>query len=312
MKKAKKKIRFAVPSGKVYKNEYFQNRPLSFVNVSVTGAACALDCKHCGGSLLRSMAPAPLPAEFPARVRQWRERGCGGFLLSGGADERGRVPLSPYLNGAAAAVKSGMEVVAHTGVIGAADAAALKASGVTRATMDIIGDTDTVRNVCGLPLTAAAYEGVLSACRGAGLAVSPHIVIGLDHGVLKGERKALEAIVAHEPRSVVLVVLKPLKGTAMAGIDPPELKEVLSFLEFAASAAGSVPLALGCACPGGAYRRAVENACLDLGFRAIAYPDPRTVARCEAEGWDYGFEARCCCLTAAGPPPREKEKEGAK
>jgi lipoyl synthase len=55
MKKSTKEIIFAVPGSKVFISKYYNNRPNSFLNISLTGKKCELMCRHCKARLLSDM-----------------------------------------------------------------------------------------------------------------------------------------------------------------------------------------------------------------------------------------------------------------
>ena len=76
-------IYFAIPSAKKYHNQYFQNQPAAFVNVSITGTSCACNCEHCNAKLLNTMLPVATPQRFHQQVKLLKEQGCTGILISG-------------------------------------------------------------------------------------------------------------------------------------------------------------------------------------------------------------------------------------
>ena len=80
---------------------------------------------------------------------------------------------------------------------------------------------------------AEDYAERLEYMKTIGLSCSPHIVVGLDYGEIKGEYAALDIVYEFSPEKLVLVVLKPLSGTKMSRTSPPPLEDVLSFFESA-------------------------------------------------------------------------------
>src|SRR5450756_2485963 len=48
-------IRFYAPSFTYYKTKHYSSSTTDFPTISVTGNACALNCKHCGGKVLETM-----------------------------------------------------------------------------------------------------------------------------------------------------------------------------------------------------------------------------------------------------------------
>ena len=291
-------IHFAVPSAKRYHNQYYENHPASFVNFSITGTSCACNCEHCNTKLLKTMLPVNTPQLFREEVRRLKERGCTGILVSGGADQEGKVPLKPFLEVIGEAVEAGFQVVVHSGILDHSTALGLKNAGVHHITMDIIGDITTIREVYHLAAKPLDYLESMLICSELGLSFSPHVVIGLHFGQIKGEYRALEMIAQTKPDNIVLVILTPMKKTGMADIQPPLLQEVGLVMEAAVEAAKDSSLALGCARPPGTYKREIEKKAVDLGFSTIAYPDESTVRYCLEQGLRPIFFESCCCLAA--------------
>jgi lipoyl synthase len=132
MKKSAKEIIFAVPGSKVYISKYYNNRPNSFLNISLTGKKCELMCSHCKARLLSDMVDINSsdfvnPVDFvlkdglkpkknrimeiilkyqnsraesvkgAAKGGKTKEGGSqasvNGILISGGFDSLGRLPL---------------------------------------------------------------------------------------------------------------------------------------------------------------------------------------------------------------------------
>src|SRR3972149_8817936 len=87
----------------------------------------------------------------------------------------------------------------------------------------------------------------------------PHIVLGLHYGKLLGEWTALEMVARHSPKLLVLVVLMPLYGTAMAGVTPPPVDEIGDFFDRARKALPDTPIMLGCARPLGPVKTEIDR-----------------------------------------------------
>src|SRR3990170_9168199 len=83
-------IHFYAPGLKRYRtSEYAGQDPGRFVSISVTGAACALQCDHCRSRVLEGMLPANGKGLFEL-ARDLAGSGARGILVSGGCDRRGR------------------------------------------------------------------------------------------------------------------------------------------------------------------------------------------------------------------------------
>lgn len=276
----------------------------AFPAFSITGGACALDCKHCRASILRSMTETGDPASFEAMVRAMIARqGLRGFLLSGGSNRRNEVPFDRYLP-VIRRLKDDhptLEVLVHTALVDAARAQALKGAGVDVAMLDIIGDAATIRDVYHLDRPVADFEAALGHLCAAGLNVLPHVVIGLHHGEIRGERAALEIIARYPTRAVILVVLMPAFADPGFGRVKPE-----AALEVIAEARALLPdrlLLLGCARPPGADRVMVDAGAVLAGVDGMAYPADEAMAMARALGRDASHVQACCgtqsCRAAA-------------
>jgi lipoyl synthase len=292
------RLGLAVPGARHYTTEDYANEPHRFAAISLTGRACALDCAHCGRRLLETMFPAPTPGALAELGRRLRDQGCHGVLISGGADAQGRVPFSAHLDAIAGLKALGLRVIVHTGLVDAAGARDLARAGVDQALFDIIGDEDTIREVYGLPYRAADYERSLALLREAGLVVAPHIVAGLHFGQFRGELRALEMVCRVGADVLVVVVLRPLPGSRMAGVHPPVPEEVGRLVAAARLLLPHTPLTLGCARPAGRVGAEMEALALRAGVNALAYPYPDTVRLAATLGLETAFQESCCTLVA--------------
>lgn len=289
-------IWFSAPGAKHYDNQYYSNRPFSFAHLSVTGKACACRCAHCEGTLLQTMIGATCPEAMRRAVDKLVKKGCRGILVSGGGDSNGTVPLQPFVEVIGYAKQMGLKVLVHSGLIQKETAARLKEAGVDQVLIDVIGDENTIRQVCRLDRKPGDYLQSMLYCRDAGLNIAPHIVIGLHFGQIRGEQRALEMIKQADPETIVLVILTPACGTAMAGIQPPSIDEAARIMGTARILNPATPITLGCARPPGKYKRRAEIIAIDCGVNGIAYPDETTVDYARSKGLKTVFSEECCSL----------------
>src|SRR5512137_3052819 len=90
-----RKITFYTPSFSFYRSsEQFHGD--RFPTISVTGRACSLNCKHCGGRVLSTMHSAETPEKLFALAEGLKTNGAAGFLVSGGCLLDGSVPLEKF------------------------------------------------------------------------------------------------------------------------------------------------------------------------------------------------------------------------
>ncbi len=279
-------------------------RSAVFPAFSITGGSCALNCKHCRAEILKPMIPTGDPAAFAERLRDMvAHRGLRGFLLSGGSNRRNEVPFDRYLP-VIRAVKEEhphLQVLAHTGLVDARRAQALKDNGVDVAMLDIIGDEDTIREVYHLDRPVADFEASLAHLVAAGLTVVPHVVAGLHFGRLLGEVRALEIIARHRTEAAIMVALMPAFATPDFGaLDPVEGAALFGQ---ARQCLADRLLLLGCARPHGAARITLDVAAVLAGFDGVAYPGDEAMRAARLIGRVTDHALACCgtqaCARAA-------------
>lgn len=272
--------------------------------VSLTGSACGLGCDHCRGRLLESMLPAADPEALAALARRLAARGQRGFLLSGGSDRRGRLPWDRFLPAIARAVEeTGLTVTVHAARLSPDQARGLKQAGVRQALVDVVGEADTARRVLHLADGLAAQEETIAACAQAGLELAPHIILGLDRGRMRGEERALELVAASGARRVVLVVLMPLAGTPLAGVEPPGPEEAAAFLARARLRLPELTHHLGCARPRGRHRARLDALAVAAGVDVLAIPSDGALDTARRLGIQVDYADTCCSLAGPGSPP---------
>ncbi|MBI2155135.1 MAG: radical SAM protein [Candidatus Rokubacteria bacterium] len=288
-------IHFYAPGLKRYRtSEYAGQDPGRFVSVSVTGTSCALQCDHCQSRVLEGMIPTNGKGLFEL-AGELAARGARGLLVSGGCDKRGRVPLLRHVPDLRR-IRSelGLTIRVHPGLPDEETAAALGEVDLDGAMLDIIGAAETIREVYHLEAGVEEYEAVLARLARHGVPLVPHIILGLHYGRLLGEWRALEMIARHRPKFLVLVILMPLYGTAMAGATPPSAEEIGGFFDHARAALPNTPIMLGCARPIGPTKAEIDRRAVDAGLNGIAYPAEGIVAYAESRGLTPRFHDACC------------------
>ncbi|MEM2108010.1 MAG: radical SAM protein, partial [Candidatus Bathyarchaeia archaeon] len=287
---APRTVRFYAPSFMYYKTHCYHVPPNLFSTLSVTGRACALNCKHCGGKILQTMHSANTPEKlFEAAVTLKRD-GAEGCLISGGCRPDGSVPLKPFISSIAAIKrKLGLTVFVHTGIIDAETAVALKGAGVDAALIDVIGADETIKKVCNLKVGVQDYARSLLALQGAGLNFVPHIIVGLHDGELKGEYEALRLIAAVKPSAIVIIAFMPIHGTAMANTKPPAPIDIARVAAAARLMFPETPLVLGCMRPKAKHRAETDVLALKAGVNAIAFPSEEAIRYADTKGYVLSF-----------------------
>ena len=217
------------------------------------------------------------------------------MLLTGGCDRDGTIPLPPFV----AAVRTarerwGYRFAAHTKMVTEDFARAAAAASIDPLMVDVVGDEASLRDVYHLyDSSLADVERSLDLAAAHGLRLAPHIMIGLAHGRVVGERRALEMLRGRPLAALTLVVLTPLRQTPMADVRV-DLPAALEILVEARQAFRDVRLTLGCAKTGGEMQRQLEERALALGFDAIAYPSEGIVTRAREMGYEVRLSESCC------------------
>ncbi|GBE57793.1 biotin synthase [bacterium BMS3Abin01] len=292
-------IIFYAPSLKRYATgEIQQTSDCSFSAVSITAGRCALMCDHCRGTILNHMDATDTPDELLLRAEEIKGKGGKGLLVSGGADLDGAVPLGGFI-GAIAEIKTrlGLRVLVHTGITSARMAGELAAAGVDGALIDIIGSDETAREVYHLKTAGMDdYRRSLMNLCDAGVPVSPHVVMGLHYGLVRGERDAIDMVSEFPVSSLVLVGLMPLRGTPMEGAEPPSPEAMGELILYARMRLPQVPLLLGCERPGGSHKSLTDALAIQAGVNGIAYPAEGIIAYARKLGLTTRTSDMCCAL----------------
>ncbi len=291
------RIRFHAPGLKAYRTSEYQSQKVNeFVSISLTGTACALNCEHCKMSVLQGMTDlTEYGGDLFALCQVLARRGARGVLISGGSDRQGRVPLRPYLQDMIRIRKElGLTIRVHPGLPDDETCAGLARVGIDGAMIDIIGHEDTIREVYHLDASPEDFELALARMAHYGVPTVPHIILGLHFGRMLGEWRALDMIAKYPPQLLVLVILMPLTGTPMAGVQPPSLEEIGRFFELARKTLPDTPIMLGCARPLGLAKKEIDRMAIDAGFNGIAYPAEGIVAYAREKELQPEFINACC------------------
>jgi uncharacterized radical SAM superfamily protein len=267
-----------------------------FPSLSITGSSCALKCKHCKGKLLEALVPATTCDELEKKALALYRRGAKGILLTGGCDERGRVPIMSLIPAIKKLrEKTGLILIAHTGFISSDEAAMLKDSGLDGIGFDVIGDMETVKEVYGLEVSEKEYTDSLRAISGSGLIIFPHVCVGLHFGELRGEYRALELINSINPATIIITGLMPVAGTPMAHIKPKP-SDFEKVINRAKEMFPDAPVVLGCAHSSGKDRAEIEKIALRGGVSGIAAPTMQTIGFAKENGYEINYYGMCCGL----------------
>lgn len=274
---------------------YYPSR--MFPSISVTGGACELRCAHCNSHYLQHMIPALTPDELYQVCLNLYCEGAVGCLISGGSNIEGYVPLDPYVD-SIRRVKRDTDLVlnVHTGLLSSNLARRLSEAEIDVASIDVVGDNETINSIYGLNKTVKDYEEALDNHLKAGIKhIVPHICVGLNFGKINGEINALRMIEKINPELLVFITIIPTRGTLMEKITPPKPETVVKIIAIARLIFRKISISLGCMRPGGIRRRVLDSLALNVVDR-IAVPTPNALKEAEVLGLKIERYNSCCAL----------------
>jgi uncharacterized radical SAM superfamily protein len=241
------------------------------------------------------MIPARTPKKLIDVCCEIKERGAVGCLISGGCLPNGLIPISKFVD-VIAKIKSelGLTIITHTGLIDAETARRLKEAKVDAVSIDIIGSDETIREIYNLDASTKNYEISLKALKDSGIPFTPHVLVGLHYGDLRGELDALKMIARYQPSALILIAFFPIKETIMENVESPSPEMILEVLVQARLMMPKVPIALGCARPKGEHRARTDTLAVESGVNAIAFPSVRAIRMAEKLGLEMSFSSLCC------------------
>lgn len=268
----------------------------SFPSVSVTGAECSLNCRHCAGRYLHGMRPATEPAELLRIATSLESAGATGMLISGGCDGSGKVPLGRFI-GAIRRIKqeTGLLLNAHVGLSSHDELEDLVSSGVDAFSVDTYGSDSAVRETLRLEAGSGDFLRVIYDLKDLHApSVVPHICIGVEGGRVSGEFEAISMLKAVAPDSLALIVFTPTKGTPYEGCQPPSSEAILEVIRNARDQHRDARILLGCMRP--RKDRSYEVDAVHAGIDGVAMPSRETVERLRSEGFDVRVKPTCCAF----------------
>jgi lipoyl synthase len=265
--------------------------------VSVTGDHCHLMCNHCGGSILKNMIPARTPEALKTAAERIVRKGGKSILVSGGSAKDGTVPLVPFIP-VLKEIRAvwGLKILVHTGLVHEDLADALAQGTIDCALLDVIGDNDTISQVCHLQASVKHFEKSLRFLTERSIPTAPHVIMGLHFGGIRGEYQALEMIRSFPIKTLVLVGFRPIPNTAFSSIKPLSPEAMGEFFVFARKGFPSTPVVLGCERPLGRHRRQVDRLALEAGLDGIAFPSEEGIQWAQTKGFRVNFFRDCCAL----------------
>jgi uncharacterized radical SAM superfamily protein len=215
-------------------------------------------------------------------------------LISGGSDEKGRVPIHEHLPFLARLVSRGFRLNLHTGLLPPGKAAGLESLSPT-VSFDFLVDDETIRAVYG---NGASGNDYLESFRALSkkYPTVPHLTIGLLGGRIRGEYAALEALASEKPEKLVFLVFIPTRGSRFERCSPPPLPKVEKIFSRAREILPGTSFLLGCMRPGGSYRGKLDLLAVKHGFSRLVMPSPAAREAAVRSGLKVVLREECCCL----------------
>lgn len=271
--------------------------------VSVTGRACAADCAHCGGHYLAHMLGPEAARREAGRALAARDDRLRSWLVSGGCERDGRVPLLRDESLLGELGRAG-RLNLHTGLVRSDEEARVLAGHATVVSLDFTVDQAAIDETYGFDGVKAA-DFVESYVRlRAETRVVPHLLVGLAGGRIRGEREALQELLRLGADTIVFLVLVPTPGSRFGDRCPPTAEEVAGLLAEARLLFPEASLNLGCMRPKGSYRENLDHLALWAGVDRIAVPTPAVAREAERLGLRPVWSDECCTLNQDTPEGR--------
>jgi uncharacterized radical SAM superfamily protein len=263
-----------------------------FPSVSVTGPRCGLECPHCAGLPLSTMLPAETPDALLSLANELSDDDALGFLLSGGCGADGVVPLGEFFE-AVRSIKDAthLKINAHVGyprqeAVDRLVEAGIDAFSLTFPMSDKIG-----KRFLGIDNALSRYEETADGLQNLGARVVPHALIGL--GDQTEDATGLSVLASYNPKSLVVIVFTPLRGTPLSGASPLPDTRIVETFAFARSAMQRANLVLGCMRPRG--KTEMEERLIEESLDGIVMPSAAALRAVSGKVALENYEG-CCAL----------------
>lgn len=267
--------------------------PQATESVSLTGSKCALNCAHCGGHYLEHMAPLDRALKEAKGAGRRATTPASSFLISGGCDRQGKVPVLPHLKQVEELARLG-RLNFHVGLVDDEEAKIIGRYAAS-VSFDFVGSDEAIAEIYGLKRRVEDYVESYQALR-RHTKVIPHICIGLHGGQIRGEGRALSLLKELGADGIAFIIFTPTAGTTLASASPPPVEEVAGILARARLDFPEIPISLGCMRPGGRYRALVDSVAVRCGVNKIVIPARQAVAYATRKGLAGARENECCVL----------------
>ncbi|MGC8565630.1 MAG: radical SAM protein [Thermoplasmata archaeon] len=266
-----------------------------FPSISLTGTYCSLNCKHCSRHYLEGMIPAVNEVALYNTARKIYEFGGKGFLLSGGSDLNGKLPLKKFKD-AVKKIKKDFPLIinAHTGILEEDDIKILDEMSIDNISFDAVISDEIIKNVFGLNKTSEFYKKSLELLDRSGISYTPHIIIGLNFGNISYEYDTINFLKnLNSFKKLIFLILIPTKGTPMENIKLPHVDEMANVLSYSINNIKKEHV-IGCMRP--RALKDFEIRAIDLGVKGITIPAPSTIEYASKNNYEIVKKNICCAF----------------
>jgi uncharacterized radical SAM superfamily protein len=283
--------------GKIFRSYHVWPK---FPSISMSGNQCELSCKHCNHKYLNDMISITDSKQLIKKCMEFTEKGCVGFLLSGGCNKNGEMLNLKKLIPAIRQIKKDTDLIIklHAGFVDKSLAEEIVDAGVDIVSVEVVGSNESIHEIFNFNATTDSYISTLQNLETAGIPhIVPHICIGLQKGILNGEFNALKIIKdSCDPSLLVMIVFRPTKGTVLQNCNIPLTTDIASVIKTAKDIFPNKDLSLGCIRPRLKYREEIEIAALKNGVTRMEIPSKKTIKTAKQMGYRIKTINACCAL----------------
>jgi uncharacterized radical SAM superfamily protein len=241
------------------------------------------------------MHPATTPDKLIELAKNLHLKGANGLLISGGCDKNGTLMnIERFLPAFKVLHEMGLILKLHTGFIDPGLAERIVETGTDIASMEFVGNTETIKEIFGISATPQTYLDTFTNLKDAGIPhIAPHIAVGLHYGKLKGELNALDIMKENEilPSTIAIIVFRPTKGTKLENLHAPEPQIVGEVVRHARKLFPRTKLILGAMRPRSSMRNdpnknirfEIESIAVESGVDGIEIPSTRIIKTLQAK-----------------------------
>ncbi|WP_457557569.1 radical SAM protein [Candidatus Harpocratesius sp.] len=273
-----------------------------FPSISLTGDACALDCEHCDKKYLHHMLPATTPDKLEEILKQMKQNGKIGTLLSGGCDVNGKIIYKPFAD----VIKhfkdsppgKNFYLNSHVGLVSDSEAQLIHDIGIDCVSFDVNLDPEVISNVFHLDHTIEDYKNSFQALLDNKVRVIPHILIGANFGRIKEEITALQYVAQFSPEILVFIVMIPPRNAGKMdsrfSLVPPE--DIAKLILIAHYFMPSTEISLGCMRPYWSQAFTTEKWAVQAGLSRLVKPTLKIRHWLKEQFYQLDFYSACCLI----------------